>query len=102
MSQTDEGPIRERTDGVSLQVRVIPRAQRSEIVGVQEGNLVVRLAAPPVDGKANAALVEVLCQQWGLKKSSVRLLSGDKSRIKILVISGLARSDVTRLLDRKE
>ena len=99
---TDSDPIQENSTGVSFRVRVIPRAQRSEIVGIKDGVVVVRLAAPPVDGKANAALIGLMCQELGVRKSQVTLATGEKSRHKILSISGLARSEVARLLDRKE
>jgi uncharacterized protein (TIGR00251 family) len=98
----DFDPIQESPTGVSVRVRVIPRAQRSEIVGIKDGAVVVRLNAPPVDGKANEVLLEVMVRKLGVRKSQVQLTSGEKSRNKILSIAGLARSDVTRLLDRKE
>ena len=90
------------SDPVSIRVRVIPRAQRSEIVGIRDGVVVVRLAAPPVDGKANAALLDLICDELDVKKAQVTLASGEKSRHKVLTISGVARSEVARLLDRKE
>ena len=95
-------PVLEHSSGISLKVRVIPRAQRSEMVGIKDGYVVFRLNAPPVDVKANAALLELVCRELGVKKSQVTLVSGDKSRHKILSIVGLARSEMARLLDRKE
>jgi uncharacterized protein (TIGR00251 family) len=98
----DFDPIQDSANGVSVRVRVIPRAQRSEIVGIKDGTVVVRLNAPPVDGKANEALLMLMVRELGLRKSQVQLTSGEKSRNKVLSIAGLARSDVARLLDRKE
>ena len=98
----DSDPIQEHPAGISVRVRVIPRAQRSEIVGIKDGYVVVRLNAPPVDGKANAALLDLIARELGVRKSIVVLTSGGKSRNKVLLITGLARSDAARLLDRKE
>jgi uncharacterized protein len=67
-------------------VRVLPRANHSQICGVEEGELVVRLAAPPVDGEANAELVRVLAQTLNLRPSQLTLVKGDKSRSKCIAI----------------
>jgi uncharacterized protein (TIGR00251 family) len=56
---------------VTIDVRVIPRASRSEVVGLHDGALKVRLAAPPVDGAANAELIKLLAKKFGVAKSEV-------------------------------
>lgn len=80
-------------DGAQLTVRVVPRARRTELTGVVEiGNdryaLGIRLAAPPVDGAANAELCTFLADLLDLRRSAVTLRSGETSRIKTLHIAG--------------
>jgi uncharacterized protein len=77
-------------DGVVISVRVIPRAGRSEIAGVREGALLVRLNAPPVDGAANAELIEVLAEALAVPKRDVSIASGMTSKQKRVRISGIS------------
>lgn len=65
-----------------LTIRVIPRARKTEIAGEREGALVVRLAAPPVEGAANDALIEFLARHYKVPRRAVRILSGERSRVK--------------------
>ncbi|WP_224248692.1 DUF167 domain-containing protein [Hyalangium gracile] len=76
-------------DGVELAVLVQPRASRTRVVGEHDGLLKVQLAAPPVDGEANAALVEFLGKLLGVPRRQVELLAGDASRRKRIVIHGV-------------
>lgn len=81
-------------DGLRLYIRVTPRARRSGFSGAvtdAEGAewLAVRLAAPPVDGAANKALIEFLAHALGVPRSAVALVSGRTSRFKVVRISGL-------------
>ena len=69
-------------------MRVIPRAARSRIDGMRAGALLVRLAAPPVEGAANDALVTLLASTLGVPRRSVRLIAGERSRNKRVVIDG--------------
>lgn len=72
---------------MKLNVKVTPNAKKTEII--EEGGLLkVRLAAPAVSGKANSALVELLTEHFGVKKSSIRITKGQKSRNKIIEITG--------------
>ena len=91
--------IREIPGGVEIAVRVIPRAQKSEIAGVRGDAMLIRLAAPPVDGAANAALVDFLRRQLELPARSIRILSGERARLKRLAISGATVESVRRLLN---
>lgn len=77
---------------------MVPRARNSALVGVEEGVLLVRLAAPPVEGRANQVLVEFLAEQWGLRKKQIHLQSGEKSRHKVLRVEGLNREAFKRLV----
>ncbi len=79
---------------VTISLRVIPRAKRSEVCGFKEGILQVRLAAPPVDGKANKALIELLAKRFALKKSQIEVTCGAKARNKLVTLYGV---DLERL-----
>jgi uncharacterized protein len=72
-----------------LQVRVQPRAPRTEIAGERAGRLLVRVTAPPAEGRANAAVVAMLAKRLGVPKSSVRILSGHGARDKRIAVEGL-------------
>ena len=67
-------------------IKVIPRASRDEVIEMSGGTLKVRLCAPPVDGVANEALHKVLAKHFQVKRSQIRILRGEKSRIKIVEI----------------
>jgi uncharacterized protein (TIGR00251 family) len=67
---------------VILDIRVIPRARRSEFGGERDGRQLVRLAAPPVDGAANAALIAFLAEHFKVPSSRIRIVSGERSRNK--------------------
>ena len=92
--------IRQTTAGVELDVRVIPRAKRTEAAGLRNGALVVRLAAPPVDGAANTALVAFLASTLGLPSRAVQLLSGERGRQKRILIAGAVVAQVESALLR--
>ena len=79
--------------GLRLAVRLTPRASREGVDGVIQGSdgrplLQLRLAAPPVDGAANAALVAFVARALRLRKSEVAIVSGEKARLKLLELAG--------------
>jgi uncharacterized protein len=78
-------------------VRVQPRAARSEIAGLHGDALKVRLSAPPVDGAANAALVELLAEALGVPRRCVRVVSGMRSRGKVVEVDGVNVENIRRL-----
>jgi len=94
----DELLVTSRHSGARLQVRVKPRASRSAILGTSDGLLVVSLAAPPVDGEANAELIRLLAATTGVSKSSITLASGTTSRIKTIDFTGLDATTLRALL----
>jgi uncharacterized protein (TIGR00251 family) len=81
-----------------INVRVVPRSSRNQIIGVEDGVFKIKLTAPPVDGKANKALREFLAGRLGLAKGSVEIISGEKSRQKLVRIHGLSLKEVCTLL----
>ena len=85
-------------DGVTLRLHIQPGAKKTEVVGLHGEALKIRLAAPPVDGKANACLLAFLADRFGVAKSAVSLVSGDTSRAKRVRIDGVEPSVVRERL----
>jgi len=81
-----------------IDIRVIPRAGRSAIAGTRGGALLVRLAAPPVDGAANDELVTVLARTLGVPTRAVTIVSGDRSRTKRVRVDGISAADAASRL----
>ncbi len=100
----DNVPSRVRCGGtaeepvVLLSVHVVPRASRSEIVGLEEETLKVRVAAPPTRGKANKELIKLLAGALGVSKSQVEIVSGQKARHKRVRVRGVSGSTMLALL----
>jgi uncharacterized protein (TIGR00251 family) len=90
--------ITEHPEGSRLEVRVKPRASRTAIVGVRDGILVVSLAAPPVDGQANDTLLKALSKWTRLPVRSLTLLTGAKSKNKLILFSGLSANALRTVL----
>lgn len=93
--------ITETKEGVVLAVHATPRATRNEIQGEHGNALKIRLKAPPVDGKANEALIEFLAGLLGLPCRRITLLSGQTSRQKRLAIEGLSGQQVNAILKQE-
>ena len=74
-------------DGVLLQLSVMPNAKRTQVDGLHDGALRVRLAAPPIDGRANEALVAWLAKSLGVPRRAVVVLRGESSRRKQVAIA---------------
>jgi len=89
---------REERGGLILAVYVRPRASRSAIEGVHDGALAVRLAAPPVEGAANRALVELLARSLRVPRGAVRIEAGERGRRKRVRIEGIGRAALDELL----
>ncbi len=84
--------------GVLIHVRVIPRAGRSGLAGTREGALLVRLAAPPVDGAANASLIDLLAGLLHVPKRALTIVSGERSRAKTVRVAGIDVEAAARAL----
>lgn len=81
--------LRAGGDGVVLTLHIQPGAKRSECAGLHGEALKIRLAAPPVDGRANEALVAFFAKALGVPKSRVELVSGETSRAKRVRVAGV-------------
>lgn len=90
--------VTERESAFRIEVKVKPKAKRSEVTGVVDGRLSVALSAPPVEGAANKALVQLLADLLGVAKSGVCVVSGHKSRIKLVEIPVEARDALQKIL----
>ncbi len=92
----DPLPLGRSQHGVTFAVRVIPRAGRTGAAGTRGDALLVRLAAPPVEGAANEALVTFLARAFDCPKRDVRIVSGQSSRDKRVAIDGLTGDAIAR------
>ena len=80
--------------GAVLALRIIPRASKNAIQGVHGDSLKIRLSAPPVDGAANAALIEFLADTLALPRARIQLLSGATARTKRVLLAGLTAAAI--------
>jgi uncharacterized protein len=92
--------VRGVNGGVRFSVHVQPRASRSEVCGVHGDALKVRLAAPPVDGAANDALVALLADELAIARRAIRIVAGGSSRSKTVEVEGIDPDSVERLAAR--
>jgi uncharacterized protein len=87
-----------REEFALLELRVTPRAGRDEVKAAEDGTLRVRLRAPPVEGRANEALLRLLARALGVPPSRLSIVSGTTGRIKRLRVEGLSAGEVRRRL----
>ncbi len=90
--------ITEANGSVTFAVRVVPRSSCNQIVGVEGGALKIKLTAPPVEGAANAALIEFIAEWLGVRRSAVSIVSGDKARNKLVRVNGVTRGQLLKHL----
>ena len=88
--------------GSAISVRITPRSNKNEIVSIMEDGVVkIKLTAPPVDGKANDALVKFLAETLNVSKSRVEIVAGLSSRNKLITILDLSPSELEAILSRE-
>src|SRR5262249_54621659 len=85
----DRPPIRQTSAGVEIDVHVVPRQQRTGIAGTRADAILIRLAAAPIEGAANEALIAFLAERTRVPRRSVRIVAGGRSRRKRVTIAGL-------------
>ena len=85
-------------DSARINVYVQPRASKTAVAGMHDGCVKIRLAAPPVDGAANAALVEFVAEQLKIAKSRVRIAAGLTSRRKTVEVDGVTAQQLAGAL----
>jgi uncharacterized protein len=91
-------PLKETAAGLTFAVKVQPRARRNAITGTVGDALKLALTAPPVEGKANEAVISFFARLFDIPRSSVTIASGATSRLKIIRISGAGRQDLEQRL----
>jgi uncharacterized protein (TIGR00251 family) len=84
--------------GAKIGVRVSPRASRSELVGLRDGVLHVRVTAPPMEGEANRELCKLLAKRLGIARSRVGVVRGLRSREKLVRVDGLEQAELDAIL----
>lgn len=82
----------------TIDVKVLPRSSKDEIVGKKDGAYKIKLTAPAIEGKANKALLKLLAKKLGLPKKEVGIISGERSRMKSIRINRLTLEQVKKLL----
>ena len=90
---------KEVPEGIILYVKAQPGARKDAIVGEWADSLKVLITAPPEKGKANEAIVRLLAEKLGLKKSAIRVISGETSRDKRVLIQGISHLELNTLLE---
>lgn len=81
-----------------IEIYVQPRASKTEIAGMHDGRLKVRLAAPPLDGAANAALIEFIAARLQIAKSRVRIVAGATGRRKVVEVEDISEQTLLERL----
>ena len=89
---------RNSASSTRLRIKVHARARRNELVGIQGGLLRVKVTAPPVEGKANQAVIELLAAHLRVPKSSIRIVSGEHAPLKLIEVAGLDSATVAERL----
>jgi uncharacterized protein len=96
--------LRVTPDGVTLAVRAQPGAKKTAIGGIygegQAAQLKIAVHAPPIEGRANTALIEFLAEFFALPKSGVAIVSGESSRSKVFLLRGITLAQVNAALAR--
>jgi uncharacterized protein (TIGR00251 family) len=87
------------TTGSRISIYVQPRASKTMVAGMHDGCVKVRLAAPPVDGAANAALIEFVAERLRIAKSRVRIVSGQTSRRKVVEVDAVSAQELAAALN---
>jgi uncharacterized protein (TIGR00251 family) len=85
-----------------IKVKVLPRSSRTEILGKENAVYRVKMTAPPVEGKANKALIALLAEKLGVPKRDIEITAGKKSRVKTVRVYGMSEVAITQALEEAE
>lgn len=89
--------VREQDGAVTFDVLVQPRASRAKLGPVHDGRLKIAVTSPPVDGEANAAVIELVARTLGVSRGAVEVIAGASSRRKTLRVAGVAKQAIEEL-----
>jgi uncharacterized protein len=92
-------PVHESAKGVTFAVKVHPRARKNQITGIVGDALKLALTAPPVEGRANQAVIEFFAEMFAIARSSVTIASGETSRNKLVRVTGVSAGIVRQRLE---
>jgi uncharacterized protein YggU (UPF0235/DUF167 family) len=95
---TTQHPVRPHPEGSALAVRVVPGASSTTLAGTTGNALRIRVAAPAIEGNANAALLAFLAHRLGLRPRALRLATGEHSREKLVIVPGRTPEEVRAAL----
>ncbi len=85
-------------DEAQIEIRLQPRASRDELLGLRGGVLHARVCAAPVDGEANAALCRLIARHAGVAPSRVKVIRGERGRVKLVRVTGLGERELAEAL----
>lgn len=89
--------VREQDGGVTFDILVQPRASRAKLGPVHDGRLKIAVTSPPVDGEANAAVIELLAKSLGVARGAVEVIAGASSRRKTVRVAGVTKQSIEEL-----
>ncbi len=96
--------LRESAKGVTVAVRAQPGAKKTALAGVYgegaEAQLKIAVHAPPIEGRANTALIEFLADTFSISRKSVELMSGETNRSKVFLLNGVSKARAEEILAR--
>lgn len=90
--------IKKTEQGVIFHIHVVPRSSKSEISGIQDDALKIKIKALPAEGQANEACIKFLSDILGVRKNQVKIVSGHKSRKKTIAIEGIGKKDIEDII----
>lgn len=91
--------FREDGDKIRLEIKAVPGASKTELAGIKDGRLRIRIAAAPEDGKANAEMLNFLSKKIDCPKKDLQLLSGEKSRLKTIALPLERKAQLEKMQD---
>ncbi len=90
--------ITEKDGRITFEVRVVPRAARTELAGEMGDAVKVRVSSPPVDGTANAELIKFLAKMLGVAKGDIEIVSGQASKTKRVQVTGVTGEQLRKII----
>ncbi len=93
--------FQESKNGITFAVKLVPRGKRDEIVGVENDAIKIRVNAPPVEGRANEALLKFLAQRLNVACANVEIVRGETSRNKVVRVRGIPLARLQEILNKK-
>ena len=90
-------PFKKSKKGITIKIKVEPRSSRKGIAGVMGETLKIRLNSPPVGGAANEELIDILSEEFGIRKTAIKIVRGNSSKDKVVEVVGIDSIPETRL-----